>query len=88
MGKIRLVVIAGVFIQSEDSRADLLLVVDDLQRTKLDQAVHSMEAEIGRELSYGIFDSKDFNYRLSVYDKFVRDVLDYPHEKILDKIGL
>ena len=88
VGKIKLIVTAGIFIQNEDSRTDLLLVGDEIKKTALDHAIRLMEAEIGRELNYGVFETDDFHYRLGVYDKFIRDVLDYPHEKILDKIGL
>ena len=41
-----------------------------------------MEAEIGSELVYAIFDTKEFTYRLNMYDKLVRDILDFPHEVI------
>ncbi|MEK7192658.1 MAG: hypothetical protein AAB682_00795 [Patescibacteria group bacterium] len=88
VGRVKLIVIAGVFTQDEDSRADILVVADDIKKRALDIAVKGIEAEIGRELHYGVFESKDFLYRIGVYDKFVRDILDYPHEKIVDKIGI
>jgi hypothetical protein len=47
-----------------------------------------MEADIGKELSYAVCDTADFVYRLNAYDKFIRDVLDYPHETIVDKLGV
>ena len=86
-GRIKLIIAAGIFIQDENSRADLLIVGDNLKKRVLDHALKSMEAEIGRELVYGIFETEDFKYRLGVYDKFIRDLLDYPHEVMLDKIG-
>jgi hypothetical protein len=42
-----------------------------------------LEAEIGAELVYAVFDTKEFIYRLNMYDKLVRDILDYPHEVLL-----
>ena len=86
-GRVRLIITAGVFIQDENSRADILIVGDNLKKRVLDNALHTMEAEIGRELIYGIFETEDFKYRLAVYDKFIRDLLDYPHDVVLDKIG-
>jgi len=88
VGKMKLIVTAGIFIQDENSRTDLLLVGDEIKKAALDSAIRTMEAEIGRELNYGVFETEDFHYRFGVYDKFIRDVLDYPHEKILDKLGL
>ena len=46
-----------------------------------------LEAEIGKELAYAVFDTPDFLYRANMYDKLVRDVIDFPHEKVLD-IGI
>ncbi|PIR45017.1 MAG: hypothetical protein COV10_01685 [Candidatus Vogelbacteria bacterium CG10_big_fil_rev_8_21_14_0_10_51_16] len=87
-GRIRLIVTAGIFIQGENSRADILIVGDNLKRRALTNALRSIEAEVGRELTYGIFETEEFKYRLTVYDKFVRDLLDYPHEVVLDKLGI
>lgn len=87
-GKLRLVIIAGVFIQSDDSRADLLIVGDNLKRKSIENTLRAIEAEVGKELSYAYFETPDFLYRLNMYDKFIRDMLDYPHEKIFDKLGL
>ena len=61
---------------------------DYLKPGKIDTIVRKIESEIGRELRYSICDTGDFVYRLNAYDKFVRDILDYPHDKVIDKIGL
>ena len=45
-----------------------------------------MEAEIGKELRYAVLNTKEFIYRLDMYDKFIRDILDYPHERLIEKI--
>lgn len=85
-GKIKLVIVSGVFINNEDSRADILIVGDYLKRGSIEKIVHNMEAELGRELRYGILETEEFRYRLGIYDKFVRDILDFPHEKIINKL--
>lgn len=88
VGKVKLLVISGIFIQAEDSRVDLLLVGDSLKKNMVNHALKILESEIGKDLRYTVLGTKDFVYRLGVYDKFVRDVFDYPHEKLVDKIGL
>ncbi|GAG51475.1 unnamed protein product [marine sediment metagenome] len=30
-----------------------------------------------------MFDTKEFFYRLNMYDKLIRDILDFPHEVVL-----
>jgi hypothetical protein len=83
-GKIKLLITSGVFRQDEESRVDFLLVGDNLKRGYLDQTIKSLEAEIGKELSYAIFTTSDFLYRLNMYDKLVRDILDFPYDKVID----
>jgi hypothetical protein len=83
VGKVKLLVISGVFIKNEESRVDILVVGDKLKKSKIEEEIRKLEAEIGTELVYAIFDTKEFNYRLNMYDKLVRDILDFPHEVIL-----
>ncbi len=85
-GKLKLIITSGIFINEEGSRADLLIVGDYIKKPVLDNIVKTIESEIGRELNYGVFETEDFIYRLSVCDKFVRDVLDYTHRKIYNRM--
>lgn len=87
-GRLKLVILSGLFIQNPDSRADILIVGDHLRRGTLENTLRAIEAEIGKELRYAIFETNEFNYRLGMYDKLVRDILDYPHKTVLDRIGL
>ena len=81
-GKLKLLLVSGLFIKNPDSRVDLFLVGDRLKRGKIEEEIRKLEAEIGKELSYTVFDTKEFAYRLNMYDKLVRDILDFPHEVI------
>ena len=87
-GVIKLIITSGVFIQEADSRVDILIVGDNLNTSYLEKAIHILESEIGQELRYSILETADFNYRLGVYDKLLRDILDYSHKKILNKLDL
>ncbi|MEJ0053590.1 MAG: hypothetical protein WDN10_02595 [bacterium] len=87
-GTLRLVVTSGLFTGVAESEIDLLIVGDKLVERALKAAVHGIEAELGREIRYASFSTEDFRYRLGVYDRLIRNVLDYPHRAIFDKIGL
>ena len=87
-GRISLLIISGIFIENNDSRADLLIVGDNLKKRAIERGVKGLEAEIGKELAYAVLETADFKYRLNACDKFVRDVLDYPHERLVDKLNL
>lgn len=86
-GRIKLVLISGVFIQDADSRIDILVVGDAMKDARLKAAIRDLEAHMGRELRYAAFSTQDFHYRLGVYDRLIRDVLDYPHQVIVDRLG-
>ena len=84
IGKIKLMIVSGVFIGDSKSRADVLIVGDKIKKNILQQVVKSLEAEIGKELDYVVFDTEEFKYRLDMYDKLVCDIIDLPHEKLID----
>jgi hypothetical protein len=82
VGKVKLLIVAGIFIKDKNSRLDLFIVGDNLNNSKIKDCVKKIEAEIGQEIRYTPLESKDFAYRINMYDKLVRDILDYPHEVI------
>src|SRR4051812_47896418 len=84
-GNIKLILISGVFMHNPDSRVDVLVVGDNIKQGKLLAVMSSIEAELGRELRYAVFETSDFQYRLGIYDKLIRDILEGQHEKILNK---
>lgn len=87
-GRIKLFIVAGIFMQNWDSRVDMLLVGDDLNLTKIESVIKTIESEIGREIAYSAFDVQDFEYRVGIHDRLVRDILDYPHITLLDRMGI
>lgn len=87
-GVIKLLVLSGTLTDTQESSIDLLIVGDRIVMPKLERAVRTLEAELGQELAYATFSTQDFNYRLGVYDRLLRDVIEYPHIMLLDKIGV
>lgn len=88
VGKLQLVVASGLFVQNWESRVDLLLVGDNLDLKKIEAVIKGLEAEVGKELAYSAFQTADFEYRLGIHDRLVRDILDYPHVTLLDRLGV
>jgi hypothetical protein len=87
LGSVKLIIIAGVFIQDPESRADILIVGDNIKKAAVEKTIQALESEIGKELKYAHFTTEDFKYRLGMFDKLTRDILDYPHRKILNKLS-
>ena len=86
-GRPKLVVIAGSFIQDWDGDIDLLVVGDGMSEAKLESAERGIESEMGKELRFAFFSTKDFSYRMNIYDKLLRDIFDYPHQTVLNRLG-
>jgi len=86
LGKVKLALISGIFLNYPKGRADLLIVGDELSRAKLKHLLESLEAEVGREINYSIMSSDEFKYRTDMLDKFVMEFLEGPYEEIICKI--
>ena len=87
-GRIKLLLLSGIFLRDQNARLDMLLVGDNLKRPAIDRIVRSLEAEIGKELSYTVFETAEFVYRANMYDKLIRDVIDFPNKCLIDTGGL
>lgn len=88
LGRIKLAILAGIFLNAENSRVDLLVVGDNIKKRKLSNFLRDLEAEVGKEIDYVVFSSGDFNYRYDMFDRFIRDVLEKPHEKLINKLKI
>lgn len=87
IGKIDLFILSGVFIHDPKSRVDFMIVGKRLNKKKVEQIVRGLESEIGKELTYSLFEMEDFKYRVEMFDKLVCDVLEYPHEVIVGNVS-
>lgn len=87
-GKAKLVVVSGIFLDNSDARADMLIVSDRPDEKKLQKVIGDISSEFGRDVSFALLSSADFSYRMSMGDRLIRDIFDFPHRVILDKIGL
>ncbi len=84
-GRVRYLVVAGLFINKE-SRVDILAVGDKLKKPIIERLIADLEAALGRELTYAVLGTEDYLFRLHSSDRFVRDILDYPHLVLIDRL--
>ena len=87
-GVIKLIVVSGIFVGDWEGRLDVLIVGDRIKDKRLRARMRKLESEIGRELRYAQLLTDDFLYRLNMNDKLVRDIMDYPHKIMLDKLNI
>jgi hypothetical protein len=88
-GAVKLIVASGVFVKGDfDTRTDILIVGDRLKEKALAKAVSHIEADCGTDIRYVALATKEFKYRMDMNDRLLRDVFDYPHRKVINKLGL
>jgi hypothetical protein len=65
-----------------------LIVGDDLNFNRIDLIIKSIEAEVGKEITYSAFETSDFEYRYGMHDRLIRDIVDFPHVTLIDKLEI
>jgi hypothetical protein len=85
---IKLLLLSGVFMKIDNVKADLLLVGEKIDMKRLMQTIKLIESEIGKEIRYSVFTPEEFLYRISMYDKYVLEILAAPHERIIQKMEI
>ncbi len=87
-GTIDFLVVAGVFVREFEQQLDVLIAMKKVSQSKIETAIRSLEAEIGIEIRFAVMTSDDLLYRVGMNDKLTRDLFDYKHQVLVDKIGV
>lgn len=88
VGKVKLAIAAGAFINSENSRVDLFIVGENVSRRRIEGLMTRWEANAGRPLTYALMSTDEFKYRMDMFDRFTRDVLESPHDKLINALNI
>lgn len=86
IGDVKLALVSGVFMNYPKSKVDMVLVANNVSRGKLKNVMGSLEAEIGKELSFVLMNSDEFKYRLDMLDRFLLDFIEGTHTELINKI--
>jgi len=84
---VELAIFTGQFTRDDSPGIDILLV-GDLNPTKLEKYMAELEKDEGKELRYTVLSSKDFAYRQQVKDRFLNIVFTSKNQILVDKNGL
>lgn len=88
IGNIKILALAGIFTGDETAKADILIVGDKINSRKLNTFFKDLEAEVGKELNCSVMNTREFNYRYDMYDRFVRDLIAGKSEVLINRINL
>jgi hypothetical protein len=86
VGEVRLILIGGLFLNHSKSKADLILVVNNVNRSKLKTAMSYLEAEVGREVRFVLMNNEELQYRLNMMDRFLIEFFEGPHQVVVNKV--
>ncbi len=84
LGNVDLALYTGQFTRDERSGIDVLLV-GDLNKTKVAKFIAQLEKDEGKELRYAVMTPKEFKYRQDVNDRFLSLVLASKVQVLADK---
>lgn len=87
LGRVRLAVVCGSFLNETNSPVDFFLVADDLNKEKFEEFINRLEAEVGKPLNYTFMDTSEFTYRYNIYDRFIRNVFKNNHRKLINELN-
>lgn len=87
LGNVELAVYTGQFTRDESSGTDIL-IVGDVNQTKISKFITELEGKEGKELRYTVMSPSDFSYRQQVKDRFLSNILSAKKQVLLDKNGL
>jgi hypothetical protein len=93
LGRIKMAVIAGILLGGDDqatyaSPADLFIVSNDIDKRKLSAFLKTLEAETGGDIRFAVMGTEEFEKRFKYFDRFVRVLLEGPHERLIDTLEL
>lgn len=86
-GNVELALYTGQFTRDESSGIDLL-IVGDVNQTRLSKFIAALEVKEKKEIRYVLFSLTDFNYRRQIKDRFIASVLSAKKQVLIDKHSL
>ena len=79
-----LVVLTGLLTGQMRMPTDIV-IVGNPAAAALKRAIDNIEKELRQEVNYTVFSEKEFDERVSMYERFTRDLFDNPHVVVFDR---
>ncbi len=84
LGNVELAFYTGQFTRDETSGTDLL-IVGDVNQTKLTKFITDLEGSEGKELRFTVMTPQEFKYREQVNDRFLSVAMSAKKQVLIDK---
>ena len=83
LGDVKAVIFAGKLVKGSNSELDIL-IVGNVVKTQAKKFIKELEEEERHPLNFAIMEVDDFNYRLSIRDRFTTSIMAAKHTVIYD----
>jgi len=84
IGNVHMALLTGQFTRDESSGIDML-IVGDINQTKLDKYISEMEKKENKDVRYTVMTPKEYKYREKIHDRFLALVLESKRQVLVDK---
>ncbi|PIS04630.1 MAG: hypothetical protein COT81_05545 [Candidatus Buchananbacteria bacterium CG10_big_fil_rev_8_21_14_0_10_42_9] len=75
LGSVRLLILTGIFMGFDDYPTDVL-IVGNVNRSKLAKIMKRYEKELNHPINYTVFSKQEYKYRREITDRFLFDILE------------
>lgn len=87
-GTLDFVAVSGVFVRDFEQSLDVLVAMKKTSEAKIETAIRAFESEVGMEIRFALMTSDDLLYRVGMNDRLTRELFDYQHHILVDKINV
>lgn len=88
IGRIKYMMLSGVFVGDDKARCDIMYVGEGIKKNLADKLIFDLQAEIGKKLNILILDLEEFEYRYKMFDRLVRDALKDEKKVLVNKMAI
>lgn len=84
LGQLSGIFLSGLFVGRPELPVDVLMV-GRVSNGKLVEFLKVTQKLTGSDLNYSVMSREEFEIRRDTFDRFIKDIFDYPHVVLLDK---
>lgn len=84
LGQLSGIFLSGLFVGRPELPVDILMV-GKVSGSKLEDFLVAAQKLTNSELNYSIMSREEFEIRRDTFDRFIKDIFDYPHVILLDR---
>jgi hypothetical protein len=76
--------LSGLFVGKPELAVDMLLV-GKIKEERLQAFVDACQHMMGQEINYCVMEPAEFSFRRNTFDRFIKDIFDYPHIPVVEE---